>query len=180
MRIFFKKALLNNFILILSRSLSSPSHNFLHLLSHLYAQRSFSLWKEPKRALWFANTVKEVFPVAKWSQPRRDHFLEFYKPILQRHATYRHIMILESSYRRLFAFIPREVLNAKQLACDPLPPLTTVNQYDAEFFKGAEDIFAIRARTRRDAAGDQRMLERLIPDPVFRRQLQVGNRSVSY
>jgi hypothetical protein len=82
-------------------------------------------------------------------------------------------MILETSYRRLFAFIPREVLNAKQLACDPLPPLTTVNLYDGEFFKGTEDVFAIRPRTRRDAGGDQRMLERLIPDPVFRRQLQV-------
>lgn len=83
-------------------------------------------------------------------------------------------MILESSYRRLFAFLPREVLTVKQLACDPLPPPMTVNEYDGEFFKGADDVFAIRPRTRRDAAGDQRQLERLIPDPVFRRQLQVG------
>ena len=84
-------------------------------------------------------------------------------------------MVLESSYRRLFAFIPREVLNAKQLACDPLPPLTSVNLYDEEFFKGAEDVFAIRHRPRgrRDAGEDQRLLERLIPDPVFRRQLEV-------
>jgi hypothetical protein len=82
-------------------------------------------------------------------------------------------MILESNYRRLFAFIPREVLNAKQLACDPLPPLTTVNIYDEEFFKGADDIFEIRPRTRRDVAGDQRLLERMIPDPVFRQQFQV-------
>jgi hypothetical protein len=83
-------------------------------------------------------------------------------------------MVLESSYRRLFAFIPRDVLNAKQLACDPLPPLKTVNQYDDEFFKGAEDVFAIRPRTRRDAENDQRLLERLLPDAAFRQQLQVG------
>lgn len=153
------------------RSFSSPSLNFLHLLSHLYAQRSFSLWKEPKRASWFANTVKEIFPDAKWTQPRRNHFIEFYKPLNPRYSTYRHIMILESSYRRLFSFIPREVLNAKQLACDPLPPLTTVNIYNEEFFKGAEDVFSMRPRSGRDA---QRMLERLVPDPVFRGQLQVS------
>jgi hypothetical protein len=83
-------------------------------------------------------------------------------------------MILESSYRRLFAFIPREVLDAKQLACDPLPPLTTLNIYDKEFFRGADDVFAGRPRTRRNAANDQRVLERLIPDPHFRLQLQVS------
>ena len=66
-------------------------------------------------------------------------------------------MILESSYRRLFAFIPREVLASKQLACDPLPPPTTVNEYNVpEFFqRGADDVFAIRPRTRRDT---QRLL----------------------
>jgi hypothetical protein len=84
-------------------------------------------------------------------------------------------MVLESDYRRLFPFIPREVLNAKQLACDPLPPLTTLNIYDDEFFKGADDVFAVRPRTRRDAVNDQRFLERLIPDPDFRRQLQVSS-----
>jgi len=45
-----------------------------------------------------------------------------------------------------------------------------MNEYDAEFFKGVDDMFAIRPHTRRDA--DQRLLERLIPDPVFLRQLQ--------
>ena len=59
----------------------------------------------------------------------------------------------------------------KQLACDPLPPQTSINLYDAEFFKGTEDVFAMRPRSGRTA---QRMLERLIPDPVFREQLQVG------
>lgn len=82
-------------------------------------------------------------------------------------------MVLESSYRRLFAFIPGEILNSKQLACDPLPPPMTVNEYDGEFFKGADDAFAMSPRTRREAAGDRQLLERLIPDPVFRRQLQV-------
>ena len=59
----------------------------------------------------------------------------------------------------------------KQLACDPLPPQTSINLYDDEFFKGTEDVFAMRPRSGRTA---QRMLERLIPDPVFREQLQVG------
>ncbi|KIM79562.1 hypothetical protein PILCRDRAFT_823483 [Piloderma croceum F 1598] len=160
------------FQIVTEGSFSSASHNFLHLLSHLYAQRSFPLWKDPKRASWFANTVKGVLPSAKWSQSRRDRFLQNYKVINQRYSTYRQIMILESSYRRLFAFIPREVLDAKQLACDPLPPLTTLNIYDKEFFRGADDVFASRPGTRRNAANDQRLLERLIPDPHFRQQLQ--------
>lgn len=79
-------------------------------------------------------------------------------------------MILETSYRSLFSFIPREVLEAKQLTCDPLPPLTSIDLYDGEFFKGTDDVFAMRPRSGRNA---QRMMERLIPDPVFRGQLQV-------
>jgi hypothetical protein len=156
------------------RSPSSTSHDFLHLLSHLYAQRSFPLWKDSKRASWFSRTVTDIFPRAKWSQPRRDRFMQYYKTTYPRYSAYRHIMIFETSYRRLFAFIPRGVFTAKQLACDPLPPPMTVNEYNGEFFKGADDVFAFRPRTRRNAAGDQRVLERLIPDPLFRQQFQVG------
>lgn len=157
------------------RSLSSAAHNFLHLLSHLYAQRSSPLWKDSKRASWFASTVASVVLRADWNQVRRKNLFEFYKPIGPRYSAYRQITILETSYRNLFAFIPREILNVKQLACDPLPPPTATNSYDAIFFKGVDDVFSIRHRTRRDAAGDQRLLERLIPDPVFLRQLQVCN-----
>ncbi|KAF7979523.1 hypothetical protein HWV62_42100 [Athelia sp. TMB] len=153
-------------------SLSSAGHNFLHLLAHLYAQRSSPLWKDSKRASWLASAVAAAVPKANWQQSRRTRFLDFYAPVLPRTSVYRQIMILETSYRNLFAFIPRAILDVKQLACDPLPPQTAVTVYDGEFFKGVENVFSVRARTRRDAAGDQRILERLIPDPVFLRQLQ--------
>jgi hypothetical protein len=83
---------------------------------------------------------------------------------------------LEQSCRRLFSFLPKDVLNARQIACDPLPPPSRVSEYDTDFFRGAEDVFAYNPR--RNRRDDQGMLERLIPDPVFRRQLQV--RLLSY
>ena len=85
---------------------------------------------------------------------------------------YRHVIVLEPTTRagRLFGFLPPNILTAKQLACDPVPPPTRVSEYNPEFFQGAEDPMAARPRGRRD---NQRMLEQLIPDPVFRRQLQV-------
>lgn len=81
-------------------------------------------------------------------------------------------MVNESTCRKLFSFIPRNVLEAKQLQCDPLPPSSKVTEYDQEFFKGTEDVFMPRHRSRRDRAHDQRLMEQLVPDPVFRRQLE--------
>ena len=65
-------------------------------------------------------------------------------------------------------FLPRAVLDARHLACDPLPPPTRATEYDAEFFRGVEDVLAARPRSRRQEA---RMLERLVPDAAFRAQL---------
>jgi hypothetical protein len=82
-------------------------------------------------------------------------------------------MVLETSYRRLFSFIPSHVLAAKSLACDPLPPLTTVNQYDQDFFKAVDDLYSPRIRSRRQRVNDERRLAQFIPDAAFRQQLQV-------
>ncbi|KAG1776042.1 hypothetical protein EV702DRAFT_362759 [Suillus placidus] len=78
-----------------------------------------------------------------------------------RYSVYRYIIVLEQSFRNLTPFIPRPVLLAKQLACDPLPPLTASSEYNDVFFAGAEEIFSVHSR-RRDAWA----LERLIPDTV--------------
>ena len=59
------------------------------------------------------------------------------------------------------------MLLAKQLACDPLPPLTALSEYNDAFFAGAEEIFSVRLRRR-----DVRALERLIPDPGDRAQIE--------
>lgn len=47
-----------------------------------------------------------------------------------------------------------------------------MSQYDDAFFKGAEDAFGAAGTGRRSAAAERRLLERLVPDPVFRREMQ--------
>ncbi|KAJ6615494.1 transcriptional repressor TCF25-domain-containing protein [Mycena sp. CBHHK59/15] len=124
----------------------------LHLLSHLYAQRSFPLWKD--EAAW------------------RQDFLSLYQNSNLRHSVYRHIMVLETTYRRLFSYIPRQVLSEKTLACDPLPPPTAVSSYDDDFFQGTEDLRAFTTPTTRQRAQQGRLLAQMIPDAAVRQQLQ--------
>ncbi|TFY53061.1 hypothetical protein EVJ58_g9660 [Rhodofomes roseus] len=156
-----------------SSSLPTPSAGILHLLSHLYAQRSSILWKTPERASWFAQTVSasvsSLPPSYDTTSPAYLGFVALFSRPEIAHGVYRHAIVNESSCRRLFGFIPREVTNAKNLACDPLPPPTRVNEYDAEFFRGAEDAMNIQRRSRK---ANERLLQQLIPDPVFRRQME--------
>ncbi|KDR71096.1 hypothetical protein GALMADRAFT_229747 [Galerina marginata CBS 339.88] len=159
-------------ILTDASSLTAPV-GILHLLSHLYVQRSSPIWKE--HSAWFASTITEEFAALPGSLPiteRRKSFLAQYENPNVQFSVYRHIMVFETSYRRLFSFIPRQVLEAKSLACDPLPPPTSLNQYDREFFQSVEDIYSSRLRTRRQRVNDERRLAQLIPDAAFRQQLQ--------
>ncbi|KAF8148865.1 transcriptional repressor TCF25-domain-containing protein [Crassisporium funariophilum] len=153
-------------------SLSVPM-GALHLLTHLYVQRSAPIWKE--HSSWFSSTITEAFSALPTSLPvteRRQRFLSQYGTVKACYPVYRHIMVLETSFRRLFSFIPRQVMEAKSLACDPLPPPTTVNQYDQAFFRGVDDLYSPRVRSRRQRANDDRRLAQLIPDAAFRQQLQ--------
>ena len=136
-------------------------------------QRSLPVWKE--HASWFSATITEAFSDLPSSLPvteRKRGFLSSYDNRNLRYSVYRHVLVLESSFRKLFSFIPRQVFEGKAVACDPLPPLTSVNYYDQDFFRGAEDFYAQR-RGSRQRTIHQRPLEQLLPDPVFRRQLQV-------
>lgn len=157
-------------------SLSAPTAA-LHLLSHLYVQRSMGIWKESEHSSWFADTVAATFPSLPSSLPiteQHETFLSLFQHQNIQYSAYRHVIVLETTYRRLLAFIPRHVTEAKSLACDPLPSPTSVTQYNEEFFEGVEDMFAFRARTRRERALDNRRLEQMIPDPNFRAQFQVS------
>ncbi|KAJ7775719.1 transcriptional repressor TCF25-domain-containing protein [Mycena maculata] len=146
----------------------------LHLLSHLYAQRSSPLWKD--EASWFASTVTAEFSSPPASLPvshRRQDFLSLYGNLNLRYSVYRHVMVLETTYRRLFAYIPQAVLNIKSLQCDPLPPPTAVTSYDDAFFEGTEDLRTFMpAITTRQRAHDGRLLAQMIPDAGVRDQLQ--------
>ncbi|KAJ7916300.1 transcriptional repressor TCF25-domain-containing protein [Mycena leptocephala] len=146
----------------------------LHLLSHLYAQRSSPLWKE--EASWFASTVTAEFSSLPASLPvslRRQDFLSLYQNLNLRYSVYRHITVLETSYRRLFSYIPPEVLAVKALQCDPLPPPTAVTSYNDAFFEGTDDLRTFMPTlTTRQRAQQGRVLAQMIPDAGIREQLQ--------
>ncbi|TBU29131.1 transcriptional repressor TCF25-domain-containing protein [Dichomitus squalens] len=149
--------------------LLSDSHAIFHLLSHLYAQRSGSFWKSSTRSAWFSKTVSKALPSLPTSSPAppKSFSTRLDSPSLA-YSVYRHVLVNEPTCRSLFPFLPRAVLDARHLACDPLPPTTRVSEYDAEFFRGVEDMLAARPRSRRQEA---RLLERLVPDAAFRAQL---------
>ncbi|KAJ3498394.1 hypothetical protein NLJ89_g10226 [Agrocybe chaxingu] len=91
----------------------SPPAGVLHLLSHLYVQRSAPVWKD--HTAWFTATITEAFSTLPSSLPtteRKKAFLTQYQNLNLRYSVYRHVMVLETSYRRLFSFIPRQVLEA--------------------------------------------------------------------
>lgn len=154
--------------------------SLLHLLSHIYVQRSHTLWKDPSRSSWFAETVTELVRTSQlpFKATATTGFARL-QGLIRRDGNfdvsiYRHVVVLGSPAQSLLPFIPAHVINNNRLACDPLPPPSSQSQYNEEFFRGAEDAFASSISRQRSAAQTQRLLERLIPDPVFRRQLQVG------
>ncbi|KAF5390308.1 hypothetical protein D9757_002816 [Collybiopsis confluens] len=173
---------------LLSRSLNTPNA-ILHLLSHIYVQRSFSLWKEPKISQWFTEVIMSHFVTLPSSLPstaRRNRFLALYtageSTSALYFAVYRHVMVLEStlSFRSLFSFIPNTILSSKSFACDPLPPPSKVriSEYGDTFFAGIDqeaDPFGLGRRTRltrRERERQEIRLQRLIPDINERRQVQ--------
>ena len=176
-----------NFSFLRSSAFSDPStssndlaeESLLHLLSHIYVQRSHALWKDPTRSSWFAETVTELVRTGQLP-PKATATAGFTRlqSLVRRSgdfdiSIYRHVVILGSSAQRLLPFIPAHIINKNNLACDPLPPPSFKSQYNDEFFRGAEDVFATTFR-HRSAAQTQRVLERMVPDPELRRRLQVG------
>ncbi|KAI0301899.1 transcriptional repressor TCF25-domain-containing protein [Multifurca ochricompacta] len=152
--------------------------SLLNLLSNIYVQRSHSLWKDPTRSTWFAETVTELVQTGQLP-PKATATPGFsrLRNLLRRSedfdiSIYRHVVVLGAPAQSLLSMIPAHIINGNSLACDPLPPPSSKSQYDVEFFRGAEDVFASTIHRHRNAAQTQRLLERLVPDPVFRRQLQ--------
>ncbi|ESK89923.1 transcription factor 25 (basic helix-loop-helix) [Moniliophthora roreri MCA 2997] len=158
----------------------------LHLLSHLYVQRAWSLWKTPTISSWLSQTIKSVFgssPSGKQPlppTPRRIRFLELYSSTSPaantlRHSVWRHVIGLETTYRSLFKFMPRSITETRSLSCDPLPPPGRLSEYDTTFFADVEDESTYntgRRRTRAQREADERRLARLVPDADFRQQIQ--------
>lgn len=89
---------------------------------------------------------------------------------------YKHIHILfnESSCLSLFPFLPRTVLDTRQLVWVPLSPPMRVSEYDLERFSSAED-YAARSVLRPCSRPQEEayILEQLVPSIAFRTPLVV-------
>lgn len=157
----------------LPSSLARSTDATVHLLSHLYVQRWGDLWQADNHSPWLSECIESVTslpPVPTSANKDRSTILA--AKTFQA-SIYRHVIVLEKTCRSLFSFVPNEILNSRQLACDPLPPYLKVSEYNVEFFQGVEDVLGYHPR-RPNAREEERLLRRLIPDGVFRRQLQVG------
>ena len=157
----------------------SPEESILQLLSHIYAQRSSPLWKSSGHASWLSNTSNSLLSTlsTQRTHPIRDRFLRTFSSLTLRYSIYRHVFVLEQTHaqpqnRALTAFIPPDITQGRHLACDPLPPHSALSTYDAAFFAGSEDPFALGAtRSRRRTQAEERLLARLIPDAATRAQI---------
>jgi hypothetical protein len=152
-----------------------PAQSTLHLLSHLYTQKSSILWKD--HSAWFLETVTSTFTSLPSKLPvtqRRKDFLALYQNLEPRYSVYRHLLVLETNHRNLFPFIDVNLEQARGLVCDPMPPTTAVNKYDNGYFEHVDDLVSFGRRTRREQAMDERRLAQMIPDVNFRQQLQVS------
>lgn len=154
-----------------SSSFQSPTDAVVQLLCHLYVQRWGELWLGDRHSAWFSECIKSLSfsdPVLPGTREDRSTVLA---ATTVHTSIYRHVIVLERTCGSLFSFIPKEILNTRQLSCDPLLPYLRVSEYNAEFFQGVEDVLGYRPR-RPNSREEERFLERLVPDGVFRRQLQ--------
>ena len=145
----------------------------MQLLCHLYVQRWGELWLGDAHSSWISECIRSLPPSSSVPTSSSKDRSTVLAATTVHTSVYRHVVVLETTCRPLFSFVPKEILTSRQLACDPLPPYLKVSEYNAEFFQGVEDVLGYRPR-RHNTREEQRFLERLIPDGVFRRQLQVS------
>jgi len=145
----------------------------VQLLCHLYVQRWGDLWLGDSHSSWLSECIRSLPPPASVPASTNEDRSTVLAATTIRTSIYRHVIVLEKTCRSLFSFLPKEILNSRQLSCDPLPPFLKVSEYNAEFFQGVEDALGYRPQ-RLNAREEEHLLGRLIPDGVFRRQLQVG------
>jgi hypothetical protein len=133
---------------------SDDTEPVLDLLSHLYAHRASSLWKIPDHAAWFKEAAASAFQEIKSSSPKKTHPLRerfdnmFVRDRLHNAALFtsicRHATLLPdvNAARRLMAFIPDDIMPVEMMACDPMPPPTSMSFYNSDFFADTDDFFA--------------------------------------
>ncbi|KAG6844434.1 hypothetical protein H0H87_006975 [Tephrocybe sp. NHM501043] len=154
----------------------TPAAAALHCLAHMYTSHSSAPWKDPSHAAWFLSTAISTFPPSLPtsslpSTERRSAALSLFGSTETQRTLARHILVLEGIHRRLLGYLPREFGQDAGLACDPLPPFTSLSNYNKDYFEGVEDVWSIRAGGRGAQGGvddDERLLAMAIPDQEIR------------
>lgn len=113
----------------------APAQSAIHLLSHLYAVRATTTWKQPTHVEWMQKTVSSLMRSGRlqaWpkSQLNADALAYFESgPTL---AICRHVMVCE--IRSVISFINPSTLTSEMLAYDPLPPDNATTSYNEAYF----------------------------------------------
>lgn len=151
--------------LIPKPSPSDPAESAVHLLSHLYAHRSVSIWKQPTHIEWMQKTISKI-PLSQLGggakpremkpRPLLSGSLAFFAqgPTLD---LFRHVIITEN--RSLIGFFSPSMVNHTTMhAYDPVPPASSVTNYDDAYF-GQE---MKRAFQREQQTRARQMMRRLV------------------
>jgi len=108
---------------------ASESHG-LQLLSHLFVERSFLIWKDSLIIEWLQRNVEKVLKIIDQNEDcRLDKYQNMRKSNYQKAPLniYRHALISEVT--GVSEYIPIEIRSITLLSFDPLPPLDTVTSY---------------------------------------------------
>ncbi|EJU05955.1 DUF654-domain-containing protein, partial [Dacryopinax primogenitus] len=123
----------------------------LHLLAHLYAHRSNSLWKNAPYSNWFTDTVSTCLQ----DLDKPYHVLT--ETHMKRRPTplwiCRHLVVADLN--SLFSFLPPAVTRDVGMGYDPLPPATSISNYDDAYFEVGDGRAGGRGWQRVLAGGEE-------------------------
>lgn len=118
-----------------TRSAYDPAESAIHLLSHLYAIRATSTWKQPTHVEWMQKTINGLKPRLESIQKNRPliytHALNYFAsgPTL---AICRHVIVCDIS--SVIGFMKPGTVSGEMHAYDPLPPPDSITKYDEAYF----------------------------------------------
>jgi hypothetical protein len=103
------------------------------LLSHIYAQRSFELWKVPEVSEWLKETISAnlLSELSSKKPSLRVQAEEKYSSGTPQNIS-RHILVIEN--RQLMSFLSPQALPPSMVSFDPLPPSYSRSAYNEEYF----------------------------------------------
>lgn len=120
----------------------------LHLLSHIYAQRAFEVWKGPEIAEWIRSTVNTSLLQRLSTKPsERARAISLFERGTPENFV-RHVIVAEN--RSVMGFLSPNAVPNTMVSFDPVPPRTSLSQYDQTYFG---EVMERTARRRGAASG---------------------------